>query len=66
MTGLEKVRLAVCKAAGWTWCDEHRRARFHGQHSCDALHPVVIRPEGWQDYNPMLRDEGDAERGRDY
>ena len=47
LTGLEKVLKAVADAAGWDWCDEHRQSR------CNR-HPL---PEGWQDYNPMLRDE---------
>ncbi len=52
MTGLEKVRHAICKAAGWDWCDEHCRARYHGEYSCDLLHPVVI--ERVPDYSPNL------------
>lgn len=56
MRGLEKVRLAVARAAGWPWCDEHRRARYDGSNPCDDQHPKQ-RVEGWQDYNPMLRDE---------
>lgn len=49
LTGLEKVRKACADAAGWDWCDEHHRARC----------PLHSLPEGWQDYNPMLRDEGE-------
>lgn len=70
-TGLVGVRYAIAKAAGWEWCEEHHRTRWAGEGSCWRLHDkglgggLVHPKEGWQDYDPMLRDEGDAERGWD-
>ena len=56
LTGLEKVRKACVEAAGELWCEEHRCGRYWGSVPCDSLHPKA-RARGWQDYDPMLRDE---------
>lgn len=39
LTGLDRSRRAVALAAGWPWCDEHRRARWDGADPCNHLHP---------------------------
>lgn len=39
LTGLAKSRHAVAMAAGWPWCDEHKRPRWDGSDPCNHLHP---------------------------
>ncbi len=56
LTGLQKVRYAVCVVAGWEWCDEHRSPRWDGAMPCAALHPVP----------PAMRQDDRCERCESY
>ncbi len=37
--GVAGVRYAIAAAAGWPWCTEHLRPRYHGLNTCAAQHP---------------------------
>jgi hypothetical protein len=42
--GVAGVRYAVATSAGWPWCDEHQRARYHGILSCRDQHRTEPDP----------------------
>lgn len=49
---------AVCKAAGWPWCPEHERPRYHGSNPCKRLHQSADLHDG-HSYDCPFGDPGD-------
>lgn len=43
--GIDRVRKANCLAAGWEWCDEHKRNKSGGSNACWLLHETKPQQE---------------------
>lgn len=63
-TGPEQIRHALATAAGWAWCDEHRRSPWR-EGGCQDLHPEMTPEPVHASYCSWLLGE-DCDCGVDH